>query len=94
MTGSVKKYGPTWRIRWDAGFKPDGTRIQRSEGGFTTKKEAVAALDEIRVRARQGQVQDARDTSVASWLDSWLESKRSLSLDPPSGFEQRTAQAS
>jgi len=78
MTGSVKKYGPTWRIRWDAGFKPDGTRIQRSEGGFTTKKEAVAALDEIRVRARQGQVQDARDISVASWLDSWLESKRSL----------------
>ena len=40
MRGTVEKYGNTWRIRYEAGLKPDGKRDQRSKAGFKTKREA------------------------------------------------------
>ncbi|BEP13273.1 site-specific integrase [Acidothermaceae bacterium B102] len=78
MKGSVKKYGPTWRIRWDAGFKPDGSRDQRSRGGYATRREAEAALVEAMDLARHGQVFDAGKVTVGEFLDAWLASKRSI----------------
>jgi len=78
MTGSVRKYGPTWRIRWDAGIKPNGDRDQRSKGGFRTRKEAEVALSEALTEARQGRVVDTRKLTVASWLETWLTGKHNL----------------
>jgi integrase len=78
MRGTVEKYGNSWRIRYDAGLKPDGKRDQRSKAGFKTKREAQEALSETLERVRRGESLDARKITVGEFLDSWLESKRNL----------------
>ncbi len=42
MKGTVEKYGSSWRIRYEAGLKPNGKRDQRSKAGFRTRREAEA----------------------------------------------------
>jgi hypothetical protein len=78
VNGSVKRYGPTWRIRWDAGTKPDGTRIQRSKGGFATRKDAEKALKIKLSEVERGQVLDVSKVTVGAYLTGWLESKRNI----------------
>ncbi len=79
VRGSVKKYGSTWRIRYDAGVKPNGTRDQRSRGGFKTRREAEDALRDVLEKIRRGELLlDAKKLTVGQFLDTWLESKRSL----------------
>lgn len=75
MRGSVKKYGPTYRIRWDAGEKPNGSRYQRSKGGFLTKRAAEEALREQLELVRQGLSLDASKITIGEFLTSWLASK-------------------
>lgn len=76
--GTVEKYGSSWRIRYDAGLKPDGSRDQRSKGGFRTRKEAEEALHEILEKIRRGELLDARKITVGEFLDSWPDSKRNV----------------
>lgn len=78
MNGSVQKYGTTWRIRWDAGIKPNGRRDQRSKGGFATKRAAQAALHEQLELVRQGLSLDASKLTVGEFLVTWLESKHNV----------------
>jgi integrase len=78
MRGTVEKYGNTWRIRYEAGVKPDGKRDQRSKAGFKTRREAELALAEMQEQIRQGIVQDVRKLTVGAYLDSWLLGKRKL----------------
>ncbi len=84
---SVKKYGPTWRIRWDAGVKPDGKRLQRSKAGFKTKKEAEAALQLRLNEAALGQVVDVSKLKTADFLLSWLESRRNIRSSTRRSYE-------
>ena len=49
MRGSVRKprtAGGTWSYRLDLGLDETGTRAQKQVGGFRTKTEAQAALDD------------------------------------------------
>ncbi len=78
MSGTVEKYGPTWRIRYDAALKPNGKRDQRSKGRFATKKAARAALAQALELVRKGVVSDVRTLTVGEYLDSWLAGKRNL----------------
>jgi len=77
MEGTVEKYGASWRIRWDAGLKPNGKRNQRSRAGFRTKRDAETTLRSELEKVRTGGVADSRLT-VGSYLDDWLKSRASL----------------
>lgn len=68
--------GP-WYFIVDAGRKPDGSRRQLHRGGFASRKEAQAALDEEVARQRAG-ITPVRDLTVEDYLDSWLEGKRKI----------------
>ena len=49
MRGSVRKprtAGGTWSYRLDLGIDDEGDRCQKQVGGFRTKKEAQAALND------------------------------------------------
>jgi integrase len=87
MSGSVKKYGPTWRIRWDAGTNPDGSRSQRSKGGYATRKDAEVALHQRQEEVQRGQVLDASKITVGGFLNSWLESKRNIRASTHRSYE-------
>jgi integrase len=78
MRGTVEKYGSSWRIRYEAGLRPDGKRDQRSKAGFKTKREAQEALSEALEQVRRGVVTDTRGLTVGAYLDSWLDGKRKL----------------
>ena len=78
MRGTVERYGASWRIRYEAGLRPDGKRDQRSRAGFATKREAQEALSEALEQARRGIVADVRGLTVAGYLTSWLDGKRNL----------------
>ncbi len=78
MRGTVERYGTSWRIRWDAGRGVNGRRMQRSKGGFTTKREAQAALAAELEAVRTGVAGDGSRLTVAAFLDAWLDGKRSL----------------
>lgn len=84
---SVKKYGPTWRIRWDAGVKPDSKRLQRSKGGFKTKREAEAALKLRLAEVARGQVVDVSKLRTADFLMSWLASRRNIRSSTRRSYE-------
>lgn len=78
MKGTVEKYGPTWRVRYEAGTKANGKRDQRSKAGFKTKREAMAYLSEVEDLLRKGIVLDASKLTVGEFLDVWLEGKLAL----------------
>lgn len=78
MQGSVRRHnGGGYRIAFDIGSNPDGTRRQYRKGGFRTKAEAQAALDSAMMRFRSGQRMDVDDLTVGQWLTTWLASKHS-----------------
>jgi integrase len=87
MSGSVKRYGPTWRIRWDAGTNADGSRRQRSKAGYPTRKDAETALRQRMEEVRRGQVLDAGKITVGEFLDGWLESKRNIRASTYRSYE-------
>ncbi len=78
MKGTVEKYGSSWRIRYEAGLKPNGKRDQRSKAGFRTRREAEAALSEALEQVRKGVVADVRALTVGDYLAGWLDGKRGL----------------
>jgi integrase len=52
VRGHVRKRGSSWTVVYDEGRSDDGKRIQRSKGGFATRREASAFLtDELNVSA-------------------------------------------
>lgn len=87
MRGTVERYGPTWRIRYEAGLKPDGRRQQRSRGGFATKKEAEEALRIALEQVRTGMAGRNEKQTVAEYLDSWLAGKHALRPSTQRAYE-------
>jgi integrase len=73
MRGSVRKRGSTYT--WYL-FTPDpvtGQRRQRSKGGYRTKKECQAALNDALTALRVGTFVESSKRTVASYLlDEWL----------------------
>lgn len=87
MSAAPKKYGSTWRIRWDAGIKPDGTRKQLSAAGFKSKKDAEHALRERLDEVERGMAFDTRKVTVEQYLAQWLESKRGIRASTARAYE-------
>ena len=73
MKGSVRKRGDTWSYRFDIGIV-DGKRQQKEKGGFTTKKEAEAALAKAMAEYNQtGTVLAPTEITVSEYLDQWYD---------------------
>lgn len=87
MSGVVEKYGSSWRIRWEAGRKPDGSRWQRSKAGYPTRKEAEVALRARLDEVRRGDVPDAGKITLSEFLIGWLDSKRTIRTSTRRSYE-------
>jgi integrase len=54
MRGHIRKRGSTWAVVYDEGPDDEGKRRQRWRGGYRTRKEAQAALNEALARLDRG----------------------------------------
>lgn len=73
MTGGTRKRGSTWSYYFDLG-KIDGKRQKKEKGGFSTKKEAEAALAQaINEYNHTGQIFEASEITVADYLNQWYD---------------------
>ena len=84
MRGSVRKprtAGGTWSYRLDLGLDDRGRRRQREVGGFRTKKDAQASLNDALAGTQRGTYVAPSRLTVREFLDEWLEgAKTELAL--------------
>ena len=82
MRGSIRKRGSTYTYWLDIGPDPvTGKRRQRTKGGFRTKRECQAALNEAISALRSGTlVQPSRRTVASFLVEEWLPAVRMAGL--------------
>ena len=69
MRGSIRKRGSTYSYWLDIGSDPvTGKRRQRTKGGFRTKRECQAALNEAISALRSGTLVQPSRRTVASFV--------------------------
>jgi integrase len=80
MRGSVYKRGSTWTWHVDVGVDPvTGKRRQQTKGGFKTKRECQAALNDALAALRAGTFVEPSKRTLESFLvDEWLPALRHL----------------
>jgi hypothetical protein len=80
MRGSVYKRGSTWTWHVDVGVDPvTGRRRQQTKGGFKTKRECQAALNDALAALRAGTfVEPSKRTLERFLVDEWLPALRHL----------------
>jgi integrase len=80
MRGSVYKRGSTWTWHVDIGVDPiTGKRKQQTKGGFKTKRECQAALNEVLAALRAGTLVKPSKRTLESFLvGEWLPALRNL----------------
>lgn len=66
----------TWAYQVDLGRRLDGTRVQATTSGFTTKLEARAALKEIVRQASATDIDRSTSPSQTTWSSGWPASGR------------------
>lgn len=72
---SDAKHG-TWRYRVSGGVDPrTGRRRQVFKAGFATRQAAEKARNKVRRDLDTGEYRDDDRTTVAAWLDQWIEKK-------------------
>jgi hypothetical protein len=79
VKGSVRTprtEGGTWSYRLDLGLDDRGRRRQQEVGGFRTKKDAQAALNEALADRQRGTYAPPSRTTVQSFLDEWHQGAR------------------
>lgn len=82
MKGTVYKRGKTWTIVYYIGRDESGRWKQKSEGGFPTKREAERVL-RLRVEAVETSYNSNLScTTVAGFLNYWLENYCKQNLAP------------
>lgn len=80
MTGGTRKRGKTWSYYFDLG-KIDGKRQKKEKGGFSTKKEAEAALTKaLNEYNNGGQVFTPSEITVSDYLDLWFDQYCKMNL--------------
>jgi hypothetical protein len=62
-----------WYFVVDTSPTVDGKRHQARRRGFSTKKEAQAALDRLRIGVRERTVVEPSKMTVAAYLEGWLD---------------------
>ena len=82
MRGNIRKRGSTYSYWLDIGSDPvTGKRRQRTKGGFRTKRECQAALNEAISALRSGTlVQPSRRTVASFLVEEWLPAVRMAGL--------------
>jgi len=78
MRGSTRRRGSTWTAYWDTPPKADGARVQRSKGGFATRRAAQAHLAQVVVAVGQGTYSEPSRTPLARYLEEWLAGRDDL----------------
>jgi Arm DNA-binding domain/Phage integrase, N-terminal SAM-like domain len=80
MRGSVYKRGSTWTWHVDVGVDPvTGKRKQQTKGGFKTKRECQAALNDALAALRAGTLVKPSKRTLESFLvGEWLPALRNL----------------
>jgi integrase len=80
MRGSVYKRGSTWTWHVDVGVDAvTGRRKQQTKGGFKTRRECQAALNEVLTALRAGAFVEPSKRSLGSFLvDEWLPAVRNV----------------
>lgn len=72
--GSIRRRGETWTAYWST-TDPDGSRRQRTRGGFPTKRTAQAHLTQVVAEVARGSWVEPSRTTVADYLTgTWLPS--------------------
>jgi hypothetical protein len=84
MRGSIRKRGRTYTYWLDIGPDPvTGRRRQRTKGGFRTKRECQAALNEAIAAVQGGAFVEPSKRTVRSFLlDEWLPAVQVANLRP------------
>ena len=78
MRGHVRQRGKTWSYVIDVGYDPaTGKRLQRTKGGFPTKKIAEAAARDAITEASQPGGLAKGDQRLGEYLEGWLKSVES-----------------
>lgn len=73
MKGTFRKRGSTWYYQVELGRDPEtGKRVQKSKGGFKTKKEAEAACADIISKFEKGEYHVPKRMTVEQFLNLWL----------------------
>ena len=73
MRGHVRKRGSKWVVVVDVGRDEAGKRKQKWHSGFTTRRDAEAALSEIISRVGKGDYVESSKITVGEYLtDRWL----------------------
>jgi Arm domain-containing DNA-binding protein len=86
MRGSVRRRGPTYTWYLDQ-YDASGRRRQFTKGGFRTKREAQAALNEALTALRTGTFVEPSRRTVGGFLeDEWLPAVQPPNLRPQPGI--------
>jgi Arm DNA-binding domain len=82
MRGSIYKRGSTWTWHVDVGVDPvTGKRKQQTKGGFKTKRECQAALNDALAALRAGTLVKPSKRTLESFLvGEWLPDRRAAPM--------------
>lgn len=73
IKGYFRRRGKTWSFTVDVGKKPNGSRDQKTKGGFKTKKEAEQACAELITRLSKGDYLEPSKKTLQEAIISWLD---------------------
>ncbi|MBH0329959.1 integrase [Brevibacillus brevis] len=73
MKGYFRKRGSLWSFTVDIGRKPDGSRNQKTKGGFKTKREAEQACAELITQLTKGDYLEPSKKTVKESMEAWLQ---------------------
>ncbi|MCM3145080.1 site-specific integrase [Brevibacillus sp. MER 51] len=72
MKGYFRKRGSLWSFTVDIGRKADGSRNQKTKGGFKTKREAEQACAELITQLTKGDYLEPSKKTVQEAMEAWL----------------------
>ncbi|GED67736.1 site-specific integrase [Brevibacillus reuszeri] len=72
MKGYFRKRGSYWSFTVDIGRKTDGSRNQKTKGGFRTKREAEQACAELITQLTKGDYLEPSKKTVQEAMEAWL----------------------
>ncbi|MFZ5641780.1 MAG: Arm DNA-binding domain-containing protein [Bacillota bacterium] len=86
MRGNIRKRGDTWTIYIYLGRDPANHKKKNyfTKGGFRTKKDAEKALPDLLQRLNLGDSIDESKTTVAEYMDKWMDDYCKQNLAPKS----------
>lgn len=78
MRGHIRKHGAGWQYTIE--LEPDPIthkRRRKSKGGFKTKKECEAAMNELIMKLEKGEYVEYKDITLQEYMVKWLDNKKS-----------------